>query len=67
MNETEDLDAIVRAIDEALNLLNGHLELASTDASTTISRIHEVLSAPDLSKALERTRLRVLSSSLKEN
>ncbi|RYX95680.1 MAG: hypothetical protein EON84_06975, partial [Bradyrhizobiaceae bacterium] len=62
MNEAEDLDMIVRAIDEAENLIKGHLELNSADASTTISRVHEALSAPVLSQALERARLRALNS-----
>lgn len=66
MKEAEDLDVIVRAIDEAQNLLRGHLQLNSADAATTISNVHEILSEPVVSEALERVRLRVLNNAVKQ-
>ena len=67
MTEADDLEAIVHAIEEAQNLLKGHLELTSMDALTTITGVHELLSAPVLSEALEQIRLRFLSKSLKQD
>jgi hypothetical protein len=66
MKEAEDLDVIVRAIDEAQNLLRGHLQLNSADAATTISSVHEILGEPVVSEALERVRLRVLNNAVKQ-
>jgi hypothetical protein len=66
VKEAEDLDVIVRAIDEAQNLLRGHLQLNSADAATTVSSVHEVLSEPVVSEALERVRLRVLNNAMKQ-
>jgi len=64
VNEVEDLEAIARAVDEALNLLNGHLELSTADAPATISSVHKVLSSPGLSQSVERVRLRALNKTL---
>lgn len=66
LTEAQDMQGMVRAIDDALNLLNGHLQLSAADASATISSVHEVLSSPDLSESLERVRLRVLNMALTE-
>src|SRR3954469_18909252 len=39
MSEVEDLELITRVVDEAQNLLKGHLELDSADAPTTIANL----------------------------
>lgn len=67
MTEAQDLQAMVRAIDDALSLLNGHLQLSTADAPSTIADIHTVLSSPDLSESLERVRLRALNMALTQS
>jgi len=61
---SEDLEAITNAINEALNLINGHLELSTEDAPTTISRLRILLASPALLRSVDRTRLRALNEEL---
>lgn len=66
MSEAEDLELITRVVDEAQNLLKGHLELDSADAPTTIANLDALLNTNDLVQALERTKLRAMNAKLKQ-
>jgi len=47
MTESEDITAIVHAIDEARRLLRAHIEL-SADATATVKRLDDLLAGQPL-------------------
>ena len=65
MTETDDMNTLVQALEEAQDLIRARAEL-QTDANETIASICAALVSLEVDQALERTRLRVLSKSLVE-
>lgn len=65
MTETDDMNTLVQALEEAQDLIRARAELR-TDANETIASISAALVSLEVDQALERTRLRVLSKSLVE-
>lgn len=63
LTESEDLRAIVHAVDEARRLLRAHVEL-SAEAEATLELLNELLAGQQFAQAFERTRLRSLRGSL---
>lgn len=64
MTFSEDLEAVTNAISDALSLINGHLELSTEDAPTTIYRLRALLASPAILRSADRTRLRALNEEL---